>query len=774
MRSVLKKLDWTSLPLLAAFGVSLMLAPVFRAQSQGTITKVTPVPDGAFFSVDGSVFQHAVSNIWPTGSKHVLGVPPGPQYPAGGAKAIYTFTGWQFNGTSVLANPFSVTADPSISEYQALFSTQYALSLVFFSCPDPSHCSSPGTILVNNAPVNSDQDIYFSPGSSVVLMAVPNPGYVFTGWLPAANQSINGFMNTVTLTGPTEVYPKFQVARKVNFATVPDGLQVLADRTPVFAPIALDWGWDTVHTIGPVSPQQDRQNKYWVFSSWSDGGAPNHAYTVAESNLPATITATYVPAAPVTILTQPLGLKIKVDGVYGNILNPYYYTWGDGETHHLEAPLQQTDAQGKTWQFSNWSNGGPAVQDVTVPANADTTGGLRFTATYTSLTKLTVDSSVTALSVQVDGTTCTTPCSVLRAPGTQVNVTVPPSVAQGDGSRLDFNGWPGGVGIYAVTLSDSDQRVVAAYHLMNRFTASSDPPNGAVYTVTPVSPDGFYDSSSTVAVSLTAQPGYKFRRWDGDLSGTIPSGTVAMSAPRTVRGLLDPVPFIAPAGVANAAGVTPQQGVAPGSMISIFGANLTTSSAVAPDGHLPQTLAGVVAHSGDRLLPLIFASPNQINAQLPDDVPLGSQIMTVSPPGQADVRALFTAVRNAPGLFPVPVNNQAFAMAIHEDGSPITSDSPAVHGELITVYGTGFGPADHPRPEGFPVPTSPDYLIVDTATVQVGDAVINAQKAFVVPGKQGIDAVQFRLGDSAPTATNATMKVTVNGVDSNTVLLSVQ
>src|SRR5437016_1197347 len=113
-------------------------------------------------------------------------------------------------------------------------------------------------------------------------------------------------------------------------------------------------------------------------------------------------------------------------------------------------------------------------------------------------------------------------------------------------------------------------------------------------------------------------------------------------------------------------------------------------------------------------------------------------------------------------------------MAVHEDGSPITSDAPAKRGELITVYGTGFGPADHPRPEGFPTPTSPDYLIVDTATVQVGDAVINAAKAFVVPGKQGIDAVQFRLGDGAPSGTNATFKVTVNGVDSNTVMLAVQ
>jgi uncharacterized protein (TIGR03437 family) len=626
---------------------------------------------------------------------------------------------------------------------------------------------------VNGAPVAFSQDIYFSANQTVVLTAIPNPGYVFVGWGPASNQVINGFQDTVTLNSPTEVYPKFQVARKINFATVPDGLQVLADRTPVFAPIALDWGWDTVHTIGPVSPQQDKFNKYWVFSKWSDSGAPNHAYTVGQSNLPDTLTATYVAAAPVTVLTQPPGLRVKVDGAFGNVLNPNFYTWGVNETHHLEAPAQQTDAQGKVWQFSKWSNGGPATQDVTVPPDGDFTG-MRFTATYTALTKLTVESSLLGLTVSVDGTTCKTPCDVLRAPGTQVKVSVPASVSQGDGSRADFNGWPGGGTDFTVTLGDDNQSVSAPYHLMNRLNASSDPPAGAVYTVTPGSPDGFYPSSAMVSVSLATQPGYRFRRWDGDLSGTIPSGVVAMSAPRAVRGLLDPIPYIAPAGVTNAVGVTPQQGVAPGSMISIFGANLASASDVAADGQLPQTLAGVVARSGDRLLPLIYASPNQINAQLPDDVPQGTQVMTISPPGQADVRATFTVVRNAPGLFPVPVNDQAFAMALHEDGSPINTESPAKRGELITIYGTGFGPADHPRPEGFPTPSSPDYLIVDTATVQVGDAVINAEKAFVVPGKQGIDAVQFRLGDGGPSATNATIKVSVNGVDSNTVLLAVQ
>ena len=98
----------------------------------------------------------------------------------------------------------------------------------------------------------------------------------------------------------------------------------------------------------------------------------------------------------------------------------------------------------------------------------------------------------------------------------------------------------------------------------------------------------------------------------------------------------------------------------------------------------------------------------------------------------------------------------------------------AKRGELLTIYGTGFGPADHKRPEGFPLPADPSYLILDPATVSIGDTVVSAENAFAVAGRVGIDAVQFRLGDGAPSGTNATFKVTVNGVDSNTVMLAVQ
>jgi uncharacterized protein (TIGR03437 family) len=129
-------------------------------------------------------------------------------------------------------------------------------------------------------------------------------------------------------------------------------------------------------------------------------------------------------------------------------------------------------------------------------------------------------------------------------------------------------------------------------------------------------------------------------------------------------------------------------------------------------------------------------------------------------------------VRNAPGLFPIAANGQAMAMAVHEDGSQVTADAPARSGELLTVYGTGFGPAERARPEGFPIPQSASYSIVDGVTVQVGDVTITAERSFAVAGRCGIDAVQFRL-INASTGT-PTLRVSVNGADSNTLLLPVQ
>jgi len=72
------------------------------------------------------------------------------------------------------------------------------------------------------------------------------------------------------------------------------------------------------------------------------------------------------------------------------------------------------------------------------------------------------------------------------------------------------------------------------------------------------------------------------------------------------------------------------------------------------------------------------------------------------------------------------------------------------------------------------VPQTLPFLLLDAATVLVGGAVIPAENALAAPGRVAVDAVQFRLSDGAPSATNAPLRISINAQQSNTVLLPVQ
>jgi uncharacterized protein (TIGR03437 family) len=139
-----------------------------------------------------------------------------------------------------------------------------------------------------------------------------------------------------------------------------------------------------------------------------------------------------------------------------------------------------------------------------------------------------------------------------------------------------------------------------------------------------------------------------------------------------------------------------------------------------------------------------------------------------------DVSANFTVVRNAPGLFPVVLDGQIYALVLHADGSLVTAAAPAQKGELLTAYGTGFGPTDNVRPEGIAVPPAPPYLILDPVTIQVGASVYTPQSAFAAPGQVGLDLVQFQLDSSAPSGAAIPLYLTVNGVNSDTLPLPIQ
>lgn len=756
-----------------------MLAALFApaaalAQEIASTVRISTSPEGAWFGVDGVFYNHPVTVIWPAGSKHTItAVTP----PPAGFNVQYSFSQWEANGTVLpkIGDTVVVTADPSIKEIRGTFTRSYGLTIGFFDCGDaaPNNCKGPGTIFVNGEKVVSDRVIFFAEGSTVILIAVPNDNYVFTGWAPDQNQIITGFINTVKMDGPTAVHPQFTYARRINLVTDPPELLVLADRTPTPTPAALDWGTHTTHTLGPVSPQQDKQGVWWAFQSWSTGAAPVHAYQLDQSTTPVTITAKYVPVAVTQVSSLPPGLALKVDG--RNNWPSYNFPWGVGETHKIEAPAELTDAQGRVWKFRSWSDGGEAAHEFKVPETA-AGSGVRLVATYDPLARLLVKSSLAGLRVTVDGADCVTPCDIQRDMNTKVRVTAPASVRMGEDVRADFTSWRGSPanGLeWSATLGTETVTITADYRMMNRLLTTSDPPSGVTWKLSPDSPDGYYDAKAVVTVGVAAQPGYRFRGWTGDLTGTSPTGVVPMHAPRSVQALLDRIPYISPTGVTNAAGVTPKQIVAPGSVASVFGLNLAAALAVGPEKPLSQTLGGLTVRMGDRFLPLFFVSPSQINLQLPSDLGEGPQVLTVTTAGSPDVRAAFTVARSAPGIFTQTVKDESHAVALHEDGSPVTVDSPARKGELLSVFGTGFGPTVRPRPDGFPVPAGPSLSIADAVWLRIADNAVQASSAFAAAGRVGVDVVQFRLGDDVPSG-SVSLLVVINEQQSNTVLLPVE
>jgi len=761
------------------FAISLLAAGCFAALSpaalaqDSSITRITPVPDWGNYYVDGANFQHATSFAWPKGSKHTLFAPDSSN-PFPNTK--YVFRGWKWSGSSISSNPAVITADPAITEYQALFDVQFGVNILFNNCDlsNPTSCASPGTVTVNGSPLTASQQLYFGAGAVVTLQASPNPCWVFVGWGSGTTQLVTGFQNMITVNAPMSVFAQFAPARRIDFATIPANLSLLIDRAAIPTPNSLDWGTSTVHTVAPISPQSDLQGIRWVFSSWSDGGAATHAYTVDAVSTPASLTATFIPGVAVNLLTSPQGLNLTVDGRVN--WPSYLFTWGTGESHTIEAPARQTDSSGRVWQFSGWSNTSDASQVFTVPSDATSIAqGVRLIATYAPLGHAILSSAVSGVTLKVDGVDCASPCDILRPIGQQVTVSAPASVAAGADSRQDFAGWSNGArGDLVLTLASDTAMVTANYRLMNFLAASSNPRGAVAFSMQPNSPDGYYDAQARVTVSAAPQPGFRFRGWSGDLSGSAPVGLVSMESPRAVQAMVDRVPYVSPAGVQNGAGLTPQQVVAAGSIVSIFGVNLATDTFLGQGSPLTQTLGGVTVRLGDRLLPLMFVSPTQINLQLPSDVPAGTQTLVVSSAGQPDVSATFTIVADAPGLFPQSIDGQTYALAVHADGSPVTPAAPAAIGEAITVYGTGLGATQPNRPDGFALPASPMFLLQDVPTVQLGGVAQQSLSAYALPGAIGVDAVRFLVGDDVPPSANAQLTLTVGGQPSNTLLLPIK
>jgi uncharacterized protein (TIGR03437 family) len=246
--------------------------------------------------------------------------------------------------------------------------------------------------------------------------------------------------------------------------------------------------------------------------------------------------------------------------------------------------------------------------------------------------------------------------------------------------------------------------------------------------------------------------------------------------------IAEPVTTLASVSAASFAGTE----MAAESIVAAFGANLATATTIAgPTLPLPTALAGTSVRVKDsagteRLAPLFFVAPGQINKQIPPGTAEGNALITVTngnggvSTGQAQI------VKVAPGLFAANATGQGVAAAVVYR---LRADGTAVYEPVATFDATQqrFVPT--------PIDLGPEsdlvYLILyatgvrgrsslQTVTARIGGADAPVLYADALGGFVGLDQINIRLLRSLIGRGVVDVVLTVEAKNSNTLNIHVK
>jgi adhesin/invasin len=311
------------------------------------------------------------------------------------------------------------------------------------------------------------------------------------------------------------------------------------------------------------------------------------------------------------------------------------------------------------------------------------------------------------------------------------------------------------------------------------WTLTSSTQNGANWlTVGPAT--GTAPSTVTVTVNST---GLAAGSYQGTITITPISGTNVTGGAQTMTvGLAIDAPMVAQGGVVDGATFS-QDAVASGSIASLFGVNLATTTATASAAPIslsaggdPTTLALPTALGRTQVLvnntpaPLFYVSPTQINFQMPPSV-FGTNIpIVVVSNGVRSLAATVNVTPIAPRIFVAPGNQGA---VLNQDSSANSSNNPASAGSVIQIFADGLGATNPPAVMGQLASSTSLAMTIQTPTVTVGGQ--NAEILFsgLAPGSAGLYQVNARVPSGVAAGSSVPLQIQVGSAASNTVTIAV-
>jgi uncharacterized protein (TIGR03437 family) len=276
---------------------------------------------------------------------------------------------------------------------------------------------------------------------------------------------------------------------------------------------------------------------------------------------------------------------------------------------------------------------------------------------------------------------------------------------------------------------------------------------------------------------------------DGNLYGTTEGGGTNLCQMNGVSVGCGTVLKLVPASAMAAPAINPSDGVVsgasflpgivPGSWITIYGTNLSsvtdTWANSIINGNLPTSLDGVSVSVGGKPAYIAYISPGQINALAPD---AGSGTVTVTNMTETS-SAISAAIQQfEPAFFQwgnyAVATREDYSLAVKNGTFTGVTTVPAAPGDVIILWGTGFGPTTPSAPPGVQVPTTTTYNVASPVTVTVGGVACVVYGAALAPGYAGLYQVAIQIPTSLANGDYALVATLGTAQSPSTTLITVQ
>jgi uncharacterized protein (TIGR03437 family) len=213
--------------------------------------------------------------------------------------------------------------------------------------------------------------------------------------------------------------------------------------------------------------------------------------------------------------------------------------------------------------------------------------------------------------------------------------------------------------------------------------------------------------------------------------------------------------FLNPTGIVNAGSSVPfTAGIAPGELLTIYGANLAPGNQVESGIPFPTTLNKVQVMINSIPAPIYYVTPTQLSAIVPYGLTGGIakvQVFNNNVPSNTVTSLISTT---APGVLTQSQNGLGYGDAVHQDGTLVNAKNPAQIGETVSVFVTGLGAVNPAIADGDAGPSNPLANATATIAAYIGGVQATVSYAGLAPQLAGLYQINLTVPAGLTTGDN--------------------